>query len=327
MIVKPENVQQIHDQLNKFDKNLRFTVDMFEYVVPHFLDLELSPDGISIFRKDTNTGLYVNFNSYVPWSHRISWIRSLVTRASSICSPNKLQSQIKIIKRFASWNSFPKSIVNTLINKALTTSANKENIKTNLDEKSKEIVIYFRFPFYGDKGFALMKSCLRKIRSNCKKDHPINFRLLYDVTKMEFFCNTKDKTPMLNQSFVVYEFKCPGCDANYIGKTERTLFERSEEHAWKDKNSVVFNHLNDCHGVQHIFNMNRIAPSLFSDIDNVDDAQDIRASYINLVQHNTRIIDRHPNWNILLFKEAIKIKERKPVLNTGLKASKELKLF
>ena len=73
--------------------------------------------------------------------------------------------------------------------------------------------------------------------------------------------------------------------------------------------------------------MNKIAPSLFSDIDNVDDAQDIRASYINLVQQNTRIIDRHPNWNILLFKEAIKIKERKPVLNTGLKASKELKLF
>ena len=55
-----------------------------------------------------------------------------------------------------------------------------------------------------------MKSCLRKIRSDCKKDHPINFRLLYDVTKMEFFCNTKDKNPMLNQSFVVYEFKCPG---------------------------------------------------------------------------------------------------------------------
>ena len=49
LIVKHENVKQIHDQLNKFDKNLRFTVDMFEDVVPHFLDLELSPDGISIF--------------------------------------------------------------------------------------------------------------------------------------------------------------------------------------------------------------------------------------------------------------------------------------
>ena len=42
---------------------------------------------------------------------------------------------------------------------------------------------------------------------------------------------------------------------------------------------------------------------------------------------NTRIIDCHKNWNVLLFKEAIKIKEIKPTLNTGLKASKELQLF
>ena len=73
--------------------------------------------------------------------------------------------------------------------------------------------------------------------------------------------------------------------------------------------------------------MNRIVPSLFSDITIADDAQDIRASYINLVQHNTRIIDGHSNSNILLFKEAIKIKELKPVLKHGLKASKKLKLF
>ena len=37
----------------------------------------------------------------------------------------------------------------------------------------------------------------------------------------------------LNQSFVLYEFVCPGCSANYVGKTERTLFERNVEHAWK----------------------------------------------------------------------------------------------
>ena len=37
--------------------------------------------------------------------------------------------------------------------------------------------------------------------------------------------------PTLNDSFVVYEFACPGCSANYVGKTERTLFERNVEHA------------------------------------------------------------------------------------------------
>ena len=86
LVIKPENVKKVHNALNKFDRNLRFTVDK----VPHFLDLELSPDGTSIFRKDTNTGLYVNFTRFVPWTYRISWIKSLVTRASRICAPNKL---------------------------------------------------------------------------------------------------------------------------------------------------------------------------------------------------------------------------------------------
>ena len=67
-VMKPEKVKNVHQALNKFDSNLRFTVDMFQNEVPHFLDLELSPEGITIFRKDTNTGLYVNFTSFIPWT-------------------------------------------------------------------------------------------------------------------------------------------------------------------------------------------------------------------------------------------------------------------
>ena len=42
---------------------------------------------------------------------------------------------------------------------------------------------------------------------------------------------------------------------------------------------------------------------------------------------NTIIIDCHKKFNILLFKKALKINERKPTLNKGLKASKELQFF
>ena len=38
----------------------------------------------------------------------------------------------------------------------------------------------------------------------------------------------------------VYDFSCPGCDANYIVKTERTLYERTVEHAWRIA-TVLFN--------------------------------------------------------------------------------------
>ena len=38
-------------KFNEFDKNLGFTVDIFQNEVPHFLDLELSPDRITISKK------------------------------------------------------------------------------------------------------------------------------------------------------------------------------------------------------------------------------------------------------------------------------------
>ena len=47
--------------LNKFDRNLYYTIGMFPNEVLYFLKLELSPDGITIFSKETNTGPYVNF--------------------------------------------------------------------------------------------------------------------------------------------------------------------------------------------------------------------------------------------------------------------------
>ena len=71
----------------------------------------------------------------------------------------------------------------------------------------------------------------------------------------------------------MHEFVCPGCSANYVGKTERTSFERNVEHDWSDKDSVVNIHLNECNGVQHMFNIAKSTPSLFSD-SIADDAQE-----------------------------------------------------
>ena len=62
--------------------------------------------------------------------------------------------------------------------------------------------------------------------------------------------------------------------ANYVGKNERTLFERNVEHAWNDKDIVVNIHSNECNGVKHMLNIAKLAPSLFSD-GTVDDALDL----------------------------------------------------
>ena len=110
-----------------------------------FLNLEFSPDGIAIFRKDTNTGLYVNFTSFVPWTYRTSWIRSLAARASRISSTDKLPSEINIIKRFASWNDFLESVVNSIINKTLNTPSITAD-SSDANETNNEVTIYFCVP-------------------------------------------------------------------------------------------------------------------------------------------------------------------------------------
>ena len=263
LVVETHDVSRIHKLLNSFDKNLKYTSDLFENKVPHFLDLEMSQDGIPVYQTDTNTGLYVNYTSFVTWTHYTAWIRSLVTRALKICSNNKLSQELKSVKKFVSWNDFPRYIVNSIFRKTLQALQDKK--EPNLTAKQKEpVIIYFCFPYYGDKGLQLLKSCIHKvkIKLNGKNDQPGVFKILYDVCKIEFFCNTKDRTPIINQSFVVYEFTCSGCSANYVRKTERT-YERCVEHAWSDQNSIVKNHLNRCVEAQYLLNITSLAPALF----------------------------------------------------------------
>ena len=86
------------------------------------------------------------------------------------------------------------------------------------------------------------------------------------------------------------------------------------------------NHLNQCVEVHYLLNITSLGPALFSNDSNIGNA-DNRNSHIDLVINNTNIIDRYKTFNILLFKEALKINEGKPTLNAGLKASEELQLF
>lgn len=66
LLVKRSDVDSILQAFNSFDQNLQFTVDIFENTTPHFFDLEIFPDGLAIFRKETHSGQDVNFDSFIP---------------------------------------------------------------------------------------------------------------------------------------------------------------------------------------------------------------------------------------------------------------------
>ena len=129
----------------------------------------------------------------------------------------------------------------------------------------------------------------------------------------------------LCKSDVVYEFTCPGCHCSYIGKTNRTLFTRTQEHALTDKESAIYKHLRQCDNIQHIQGLYNF-PDIFSNKTGPPSTT-TKESFTETVRSNTKIIDSDDNWNLLLYKEAYHIKRSSPSLNNGLKASRELCLF
>ena len=102
----------------------------------------------------------------------------------------------------------------------------------------------------------------------------------------------------------------------------RNLRTRLIEHA-KLSTSAVSEHLTTCEHARHIADLHNL-------YDNVNDLNhDKPFSDYELITNNTKILQslQHTNANILLFLEALHIKFKRPALNNGLKASKELLLF
>ena len=104
-----------------------------------------------------------------------------------------MSQELKLIKKFASWNNFSKYIVNNIFCKIL--QARQDKIEPNLTEKQKELVIiYFHFPYYGDKGLQLLKSCIRKI---AKMINQLHLRFYIVFVKLSSFAKPKIKLLLL----------------------------------------------------------------------------------------------------------------------------------
>ena len=145
----------------------------------------------------------------------------------------------------------------------------------------------------------------------------VRINIFFRSTKLCFFNSNKDKVPFLSNSFVIYEYTCPGCAEKYIGKTESTLYNRTKEHGWCQKDSAICQHFKDCNGWRHIKGLLSIGEETLDD----------RELQITTVRNNIKVIKRADHWQTLAFKESLAIKDRKPSLNNGIKAAKDLCLF
>ena len=120
---------------------------------------------------------------------------------------------------------------------------------------------------------------------------------------------------------MIYEFTCPGCQKKYIGKTDRCLSIRLNEHATRD-DQLIHQHLTSCMDFNYIVQLFKM-PEIDDNCNVVDQNQHLADAVMN----NVMIVDTNHNWSQLEFLEAYYIKACDSAINVGLKASKELHLF
>ena len=162
------------------------------------------------------------------------------------------------------------------------------------NENEKVTEIFFRLLYAGIIGEPLVKHCLKKI-----------------------------KAPHEQRNNIIYRIMCPGCGEKYIGKTERCLISCMSEHG-KWENKPMFKHLFECRMFKETCNLYAL-PSVYNEQD--QNKISLTSHILSAVLQNHEILDFNYNWSQLLFLEAYYIKKHNPVINDGLKASKELLLF
>lgn len=262
--IKVTSIDHVLKILNSFHKNIQFTYELETNNKISFLDVLLIRENntleTTIYRKGTNTGVYLHWNSFAPKTWKRSTLRSILTRAYKICSTNELlDKELKHIeKEFIEINEYPKWIINQLkeeckllheknnntthvVNNIHSNDNSDNNTANNINVENITTHMLV-LPYKGDKGEKLMKSLNKHIKQVLPENHQSRFA--YKSKKLGAFFNIKDQTKLEHYNDLNYLVDCPveSCSENYLGETARRINERVLEHAGKDKKSHMLRH-------------------------------------------------------------------------------------
>lgn len=208
-----------------------------------------------VYRKETHTDRYLNYNSFHHKSQKISVVDALVFRAFKICSPIHLENELNHIRNVLIQNNYPENFINIRISRMRTKFTNSKkpnsqnqyvnfpNIQNNsLDQNP--LTNSLRFNTENDQN-----SVTNQSNEEGKEEHWVPLPYIGNISnKVGGFLRNKLKwkvtfTPgikiqnMLNgikdkenkEPAGIYSVPCNSCNETYIGESKRVA-QRLEEH-------------------------------------------------------------------------------------------------
>ena len=125
--IEPGKEQEVLQKLNSYDPKIQFTFETEKNNTIPFLDVlirrtENNQLETTVYRKKTNNGIYMNWNSHSPQAWKVGTLKNLIRRAAMICSqPEDLQREINHLEKvFCETNEYPTSIVKRIIEEERT---------------------------------------------------------------------------------------------------------------------------------------------------------------------------------------------------------------
>lgn len=204
-----------------------------------FLDMVISLKSnqlkSSVFRKNTNTDVLLNYGATAPTQWKSGLIKCFLHRANIVCSDKTiLQDEIDQLRDIFFKNGYPKPFFDKILKEYF------DEAKTTKDEKDKQRSI-LKIPYLGKTSALFGKRMRKLINTEFNED----LQIVYQTDKVENYFSLKDSTPRSIMPKVVYQFTCPkDSGAAYVGYTNRTLGERVKEHL--RGGTAVSDHISNC---------------------------------------------------------------------------------
>ena len=118
--------------LNKRHKNIKFSFEIEKENSFSFLNVKTCREkdklATSVFRKDTFSGLYTNFSSFVALKHKFGLVYTLLHRSFKIASNfSKFHFEVETLKKRLLKNAYFTKFVDKYIAKYLNNDNNNNN--------------------------------------------------------------------------------------------------------------------------------------------------------------------------------------------------------
>ena len=226
----PLQVEQFKTYMNSQHQNMSFTSETEINNMLPFLDVKVIRDNksfiTSVYRKPTFSGVYTNYDSFIPEIYKSSLIYTLLFRSYTLCSSwSLIDVEIKKLKGIMEKNSYPSHFIDRIIKRFLYRFYRKKEQQVSSNKKKQIQII---LPFLG----STTRNLQHNMNKTIKKYIPhLHVKIISRAaTRLGSLFRFKDRVPSSLMSGAIYKFQCGNCNVTYIGKTKRHTKKRFSEH-------------------------------------------------------------------------------------------------